>query len=377
MLNIAHTIDHAYLLIFATAVVAIANDFGIDNWQDLMPYNTGAFIAFGLLSVVAGKLGDHWGRKKMMLVFFFGMGFSLICIALARTPLELAVFLTIMGVFSSIYHPVGIPMLLQGQSKTGRIVGFNGLFGNMGVAIAAVMTGFLIKYFGWKMAFVLPAGFSIILGLVFMRYAVEKESPNKRPGRGENQFSKQFLWRIMLVMVTANVGVSFLFNFTTNSNGQLLGEKFTHISTDPALLGLLLGGIYTIASLSQLIIGRLIDSFAVKKLYLSVVFCQIPFVILANFSDGWLFYLAMIGWMCAIFGAIPFTDAMIGKFIDDRIRSQVAGARLTISFGISSLAVWIIGPSVKLAGFSTMLWVMMAVSLVTLAVIATMPKANG
>jgi len=54
--------------------------------------------------------------------------------------------------------------------------------------------------------------------------------------------------------------------------------------------------------------------------------------------------------MVVIFGAIPFTDAMIARYVDDRIRSRVAGARLTLSLGISSLAVWLLGPVVKAAG---------------------------
>ena len=37
LLNAAHAIDHMFLLIFATAVVTIAADFGYANWADLMP----------------------------------------------------------------------------------------------------------------------------------------------------------------------------------------------------------------------------------------------------------------------------------------------------------------------------------------------------
>ena len=74
LLNVAHAIDHLVLLIFATAVGAIAVDFGFARWEDLMPFAAGAFVLFGLGSVPAGRLGDHWGRRAMMLVFFFGIG---------------------------------------------------------------------------------------------------------------------------------------------------------------------------------------------------------------------------------------------------------------------------------------------------------------
>ena len=74
LLNIAHALDHLFLLIFAAAVSTIAADMGLAQWQDLMPYGAGAFFMFGLGSLPAGRLGDLWGRRSMMLVFFFGIG---------------------------------------------------------------------------------------------------------------------------------------------------------------------------------------------------------------------------------------------------------------------------------------------------------------
>ena len=74
LLNIGHGIDHMFLLIFATAVASVAAEFGYANWTDLMPYSVGAFALFGLGALPAGRLGDVWGRRVMMIVFFVGMG---------------------------------------------------------------------------------------------------------------------------------------------------------------------------------------------------------------------------------------------------------------------------------------------------------------
>ena len=66
--------------------------------------------------------------------------------------------------------------------------------------------------------------------------------------------------------------------------------------------------------------------------------------------------------MLLVFGAIPFTDAMIVKYIDDRMRSRVTGARLAIGFGVSSFVVALIGPAVKAAGFPMLLMVLAGVA---------------
>src|SRR5215212_23113 len=110
LLNFAHGIDHMFLLIFATAVGAIAAEFGYATWQDLMPYAVGAFAMFGLGSLPAGRLGDLWGRRVMMIIFFVGLGVASLLTALTQNAWQLATGLTLIGVFASIYHPVGIPM---------------------------------------------------------------------------------------------------------------------------------------------------------------------------------------------------------------------------------------------------------------------------
>jgi len=125
LLNAAHALDHLVLLIFAAAVGAIAADFGFARWEDLMPYTAGAFFAFGLGSLPAGRLGDTWGRRSMMLVFFFGIGVALLLVAMTQTAGQMAVALTVVGVFAAIYHPVGIPMLVQGSTRPGRTIGIN------------------------------------------------------------------------------------------------------------------------------------------------------------------------------------------------------------------------------------------------------------
>ena len=157
LLNLGHALDHMFLLIFATAVTSIAIEFGFSRWEDLMPYGAGAFLLFGLGSVPAGRLGDLWGRRSMMVVFFFGLGAAGLLCAVTQNAWQMALALTVLGAFSAIYHPVGIPMLVQHARNPGATIGVNGLVGNLGIAFAAILTGFMVKYVGWRAAFVVPA----------------------------------------------------------------------------------------------------------------------------------------------------------------------------------------------------------------------------
>jgi len=376
LLNLAHALDHMFLLVFATAIGTIAADFGIARWEDLMPYGVGAFALFGLGSLPAGRLGDHWGRRRMMLVFFFGMGASMLLIAGTQGPWQLAAAMTVMGAFSSIYHPVGIPMLVRGSPRPGLTIGVNGLAGNLGVALAAITTGFLVKYAGWRAAFAVPALVAIVCGIAFARVAPDEPTPPARRAATQEALPAALFAQIFAVVTVTSITSGLLFNFTTNGNGELLRERFTGITADPAVLGVLLALVYVAGAFAQVIVGSLIDRVPLKTLYLGIVACQVPLFALAATADGWALYALMVGFMVVVFGAIPFTDAMIVRYVDDRHRSRVSGMRLAVAFGVSSLAVWALGPVVKASGFRTLLLVMAVIAIGTAIAVAMLPRTG-
>lgn len=377
LLYVAHALDHMFLLIFATAVVPIAAEFGFARWEDLMPYSVGAFMLFGLGSLPAGRLGDLWGRRQMMLVFWFGMGISALLVALTQSSWQLAGALTLLGAFSAIYHPVGIPMLVRNAPRPGLAIGINGLAGNLGVALAAVTTGLLVKYAGWRAAFAVPGIGAIACGIAFARIAPREARPPAQGERSGKAHDPRTVARVLLVMTVAAISSSLLFNFTTNGNGQLLAERLAGIVEDPALLGLLLAAVYVIASFAQVAVGLLIDRYPLKYLYVAIVALQVPFFAAAAGASGWTLFALQILFMVAVFGAIPFTDAMIVRYVDDRVRSRVSGIRLAVSFGVSSAAVWALGPVVKAAGFDALLIAMAGIACVTLAAVALLPRPAG
>jgi MFS family permease len=372
LLNVGHALDHLFLLIFASAVGAIGAEWGME-WPDLMPYATGAFVAFGLGSLPAGRLGDLWGRRAMMIVFFVGLGVSGLLVALSSGVLTLAGTLTLLGLFASIYHPVGIPMLVEQSRRPGFTIGVNGLAGNLGIAAAAGITGLLVARFGWRAAFAAPSLAALVCAGLFARFVPQESAPPaRRPHRGVD-LPPALLARVLLVVTLTSVCGGLIFNFTTNGNSQLLAERMRSLVEDPAVLGALLAAVYAVASFAQLVVGRLIDRFPLKTVYLPVVAAQMPLFLAAAHTWGIAFYVCALLFMVFVFGAIPFIDALIVKYVDDRMRSRVAGLRLTLSFGVSSLAVFLLGPLVKASGFDTLLTTMAVIAGVSALLVSMLP----
>jgi len=138
-------------------------------------------------------------------------------------------------------------------------------------------------------------------------------------------------------------------------------------------VGALLAAVYTVASFAQLVVGKLLDRFPLKRIWLPMSAANVPLFVLAAHASGWPLYALLLGIMVLVFGAIPFIDALIVQYVDDRMRSRVAGTRLAVSFGVSSLAVYLLGPTVKSAGFTALLLVMAGLATLTTIFVSLLP----
>jgi MFS family permease len=215
---------------------------------------------------------------------------------------------------------------------------------------------------------------SIAAGLLFARVAPpEAAAPAKTRGPG-NRLPRHLIVRTFVVMVASATTGSLLFNLTTNGNTQMMAERLDGLVADPATLGLLLAALYALASVAQLVVGRLIDRVPVKPLLLTILASQVMLFALASQTSGWLWYTLAIGCMVSVFGAIPFNDVMVVRYIDDSMRSRVSGTRIAISFGISSLAVAALGPVVKAAGFTTLTLAMACIAAVSALIVTALPS---
>src|SRR5271170_1366882 len=150
-INTAHTITHYSLVILPTAVLAMevpGGPFG-ESYGSILVLATGMFVLYGLLSLPQGWLAHHFGRKILMTAFFLGTAAGLIGAGLAHSPIMLAIALAFAGGFAAIYHPIGTTMLVEAaDDKPGSSIGVNGVFGNLGVALAPVVTAFLANVVG-------------------------------------------------------------------------------------------------------------------------------------------------------------------------------------------------------------------------------------
>jgi MFS family permease len=348
-INVGHLLDHLVMLVFPTAVVALAREWG-RPYSELLPLALGAFIAFGVFAIPAGWLADHWSRYRTMVLFFFGIGASMIVTGFAREPWQIAVGLTVTGAFAAIYHPVGIAMLVATAGKMGRMLGWNGLWGNLGLAFAALATGALVDFAGWRAAFFVPGIVCIAAGIGFLALVKDPGQVKKTSRSIGLHVDARMMGRIFAVLLVATACGGIIFNSTTIAMPKVFDERLQSLTQSNFGIGLLVAVVYSIAALAQLVMGALIDRMELKRLMIGVGLVQVPLLWLAANLDGWVMLVAALLMMLAIFGQIPLNDAIVGRYVADQYRARVLGVRYVVSLGVAAVAVPMIAALHRTAG---------------------------
>ena len=375
LLNLGHALDHLLMLIFPTVVLAMSAELG-RGYADLLPLSLGGFVAFGAGSIPAGWLADRWSRTGMMTVFFFGIGAAGILTGLANGPAQIALGLTLIGVFAAIYHPVGIAMLVANRENVGRVLGVNGVFGNVGVAFSALLAGALAQAAGWRAAFIVPGAIAIGVGVVFALTArgVQAGAPTRRAA-GAARLSRSDLARVFGVLTVATACGGVIFNATTIAMPKVFDERLSSLTHSTLGIGMLVCGVYLVAAMAQLCVGWWLDRRPLKSVFVPVVALQVPLLALAGTMDSYLMLATAVAMMFFVFGQIPINDAMIARYTAEEWRARAYAVRYVVSFSASALAVPLVAWIYKSSGdFRALYYALGALAFVTFSAALMFPS---
>jgi MFS family permease len=398
LLNLGHFFDHLFMLIFATvAALALYREWGV-GYAALLAYATPGFFAFGLCSLPAGWLADRWSRDGMMSVFFIGIGATAIATGFAETPLQIGAGLFVIGMFAAIYHPVGLAIVTMKWRNTGMRIAANGVWGNLGVACAALITGYLIDHGGWRTAFVLPGIFSIIVGLAYIALRwdgirAEHTAPKAAgaaDAAGITASHRALLMRVSAIVFLTTAVSSIIFQSTTFALPKIFDERLQGLAVElstwadrigqpgqedvATVVGALAFVVFAVASMAQLVVGAMLDRFGPRPVFMSVAAIQIIFFSsMPGLTDGIALAVAL-GFMLGAFGQIPINDYMIGKMASGAFRARIYGVRYVVSFTVLAVSLPLIAFVYANWGFDTLFIILAGAALIILAAVTILPR---
>ena len=329
-INIGHFLDHFMMLIFAKAAFDAGRHFGL-SYDEIIIYGTLGLFLFGAAAPLAGWLADKYSRSLIIIIYPFGVSLGAFLCFLSSSPIMLGFSIGVIGFFAAIFHPVGIAMLIRDSNKVGIRLGVNGVWGNMGVAAAPVLTGFIILNSNWQLSFLVPSLICLIFGIAqlrgFKEINIKEEKTKQKTSNGLVEG-----WKIVLLSLTmTTLAGGFIFGSLTFLIPRIFEVNLSGISVDIAITGLLAGIVYAIASLSQVGVGYLIDRYSPKIILGFVGIGQFFLIYLSSLYIDYALFFVMLMAMFFVFGQVPITDAILVRYVDDQWRARILSVKFLIN----------------------------------------------
>ena len=332
---------HMFAAFYFVIILSLEQEWNF-TYNELISLWTLGALLIGLGALPAGWLSDKWSRSFMMVIMFFGMGFSSILCGLSNEKFLLFLGLSLLGLSCSIYHPVGIAWVVNSSDKKGRALGINGIFGGIGIGSGAFIAGLLIKYFDWKVAFILPGIVSIFVGIILFIFIINKhisfqniKSKNLHLSNLSND-----LILIASIMLFSMFALGLTFQIMQTSIPKVFDIRIQNLST--FAIGAIIGAVYGIAGLMTLVGGIMADKFSLKKIYVIGIAAQVPcFFCIAYFTGLPLIIVCLIA---AMFNSsiLPTENILLAKLTPEKHHGLIYGFKFIIAFGSAPIAVFLI-----------------------------------
>ncbi len=339
-----HTFAHLLMLLYPTVVLSLEIAWN-RPFEELIALMLVGQVLFGVGAVPAGWLGDRWSVPGMMAVFFLGTGAAAIATGFAATPFELGLGLAAIGLFASIYHPVGIAWVARNPVNRGKALGINGIFGSAGTAGGAVVAGTLATAYGWQWAFFVPGALCIGFGLALLAtIATGRVHDTGDAGRSApSESSRGDMLRGGLVLLVTIGCAGLIYQTTSFAMPKLFEQRLTGLVDTSAGVGAMVSAVYLVSASAPVFGGWLADRFDLRRVYFACWLLQIPVLALAISLAGPV--LVPVATLMVLINttAVPAENSLFARYTPPAWRGTAFGVKFLISLGVAAVSVPLVG----------------------------------
>ena len=363
--NAGHVFTHMLTILYATAVLYLPGEFNL-AYGEMLGLSSVGLILFGVGSLPAGWFGDRWSQVGMLVIFFIGIGVATVFTGFAKNATSLFIGLSLIGLFASIYHPVGIAWLVACARRQGLTLGINGAFGHLGSAIAPVFVGIMIDYVSWRAAFVLPGAAAILTGgflwIAWVNGWVSDRATDRAPLPAPSPGDYRRVFLVLLVTMACN---GFVYAGMMNTAPKVFEVGLTVAVADSyTKIGILTGIVIGLSSVCSFIGGWLADRYSARRIYLVFWMLLVPSLILVAMASGNTLILAMLLAMSFLVTFAAAENMLVARYTPFKWRSLAYGARFVLALGIGGLTVYLAGDLFDRTGTFSVLYLVFSVAAV-------------
>jgi len=359
--SVGHFFAHLLTLLYPTVVLVLEAKWDM-SYGDLLSLSLAGFVLFGLGALPAGWLGDRWNAEHMMVVFFLGTGAAAIATGLTEGPVALALGLAAIGLFGSIYHPVGTAWLVRNAVNRGRALGWNGISGGIGLAAAPFVAGALAQTISWRAAFIVPGALCGATGVALLCCVrggqVVAATVDRRP---DPPASRRDVVRTFIVLSFTMLADGTISQAIPIALPKAFAAGLTGLTDGGTLdAGGLVSLVFLVAATAQLVGGWLADRFAMKAVYILAWAVQAPLLVVAAQAHDVPLLAAMMAVNYLGVLATPAENAILARYTPAQWRATAYGAKFLLALGVSTLGVKLVAVTYDRSGSFTLLWLALA-----------------
>jgi len=349
--SIGHFFTHFTMLLFPPLATTIALDSGL-GLDRVFSISFLMYLFYGLAAIPWGYLSDRWNPRFVLACGIVIAGFGLLGAGLIHNPFYLPFSLALVGFGNAAYHPSGLSLLSKGMRSRGKSMGLNGVVGNIGIALAPLTAGLIVVFIGWRGVFVIFGILGIIGGglIASFPFSVSRDR-DRQPGQSVGGSEALVLFIILCIAVISSGLMYRTFTLvlpswleqSLSSEFQSIRDAFSSNVLNNRFMAAIVTSITMIVGMAgQLVGGWVADRMELRKAYFMFFVLALPFLLAASFVSGWL-VLPMLGFFVFFaLGMQPIENSLYSMLVPPRWRSIGFGIKFTLSFGIGSLAVYIV-----------------------------------
>jgi MFS family permease len=252
-------------------------------------------------------------------------------------------------------------MLIEQATTRGRSLAFNGVCGNLGVALAAGLTAVLASIVGWRGAFVVPALVAIVIGIVYLRLVPDDRHKSvKRDKTPDVRLAAWLATTVFGLFVVIALTAGLVFHIVTVALPKIVDERLGDVPL--ILVGGLATLIFVFGALAQFTMGRLVEKFPLHILFAAVALWQFTGVLWAAYASGITILLALTVAIIGIYAQVTVNDMVIARYTADAWRGRAFAVRYFLTFLVSGAAVSLIALLHGQGGFDLVLAVTAAIA---------------
>jgi len=333
----SHGIMHAYLVLLPAMIPILGGELGDIATIGMLASLVTLF--YGWFSLPVGFIADRISKKLLITGSMVLCGGASILIGLSPNIPVTAIALIILGIGASLYHPCGYAhMSLASDEMRGRYMGFQGLGGDMGMAVSFLTSSLLGARFGWRMTFIIWGVIGLIMAAIDL--IVIRDIAYEVPEGGHlgpvTTIKKMFgsTDRTKLIIT---LGVVVLSGMLWTGVSSFI---MVYLNNEKVMPLVLAGGLstlkYTVGAFAQIVGGEMSDGIGRKKLllfgYAGFAISLLAMIYSPNIVSVMVIVVVLLGF--TFFVTQSPMNALLGDLASKDTVGVTYGVNFTLKYGI-------------------------------------------